>query len=316
MALAAALSRFCGLGMVACLASGLAWQQSGAIIPMPRPGEGTVASGTYTNKYFDLSYPLPAGWTEGLAGPPPSHNGYYVLSTFAPQGEQTGMILIAAQDIFFAAKPLRDAKTMAGEVARAMSQLDGTTVDQQTSEVTIAGRPFSRVDFSGVGLFHRTWITEIRCHLVSVTLTTRSRDEREALVQSLDRLASIGKRAAPVCIRDYAADEQVVHKVEPAELSSSPMSIPVRIIINSDGTVKHVHVIRAAEAQRKTIEEALRQWTFKPHTIAGQPVQMETGLAFGGSRKVSGADGESGAELRDTSPAQRRARRGGGQSPQ
>jgi len=281
MALAAALSRFCGLGMVACLASGLAWQQSGAIIPMPRPGEGTVASGTYTNKYFDLSYPLPAGWTEGLAGPPPSHNGYYVLSTFAPQGEQTGMILIAAQDIFFAAKPLRDAKTMAGEVARAMSQLDGTTVDQQPSEVTIAGRPFSRVDFSGVGLFHRTWITEIRCHLVSFNLTTNNPDLLADLTLSLNKLGSAGDRGAgdrePVCLENQAGVENLLARVDPPAIVPF-IPIPVRLIIGADGSVKDVNVIRATANQRNSIETALAQWKFRPPEMHGRNADIETGL--------------------------------------
>src|SRR5262245_22820163 len=319
------MRRLLHIGAVACLAGSLAlvlaWRYGETLLPFavtsatPNPQDGKVAGGVYTNAYFDLSYPLPQGFVEGLAGPDPSDSGYYVLGNFVPQAAPTGTILIAAQDLFFAG-PHRDVAAAAREFREAISQVEGMSIDREPTEVTIGNRSAWRVDFSGVGLYRAMVATEIRCHLVSVTLTTRSPDEREALVQSLDRLASIGKRAAPVCIRDYAAGEQVVHKVEPAELSSSPMAIPVRIIINGDGTVKHVHVIRAAEAQRKTIEEALRQWTFKPHTIAGQPVQMETGLAFGGSRKVSGADGESGAELRDTSPAQRRARRGGGQSPQ
>jgi hypothetical protein len=57
-------------------------------------------------------------------------------------------------------------------------------------------------------------------------------------------------------------------------------SIPVRLIIGTDGAVKHVHVIHASAAQRKVIEEALRQWRFKPYTIDGRPVEVETGLAF------------------------------------
>jgi hypothetical protein len=80
-----------------------------------------------------------------------------------------------------------------------------------------------------------------------------------------------------------------VQKVVPAEVSSSPTPIPVRIIIGTDGAVKHVHVIRAKATERRGIEDALRQWTFKPHTIAGRAVEVETGLAFGrGNSRVSG----------------------------
>src|SRR5215831_14127483 len=82
-------------------------------VPMPHPQDGTVANGIYTNKYFDLSYPLPAGWTEGMAGPGPSPTAYYVLGTLVPAGEQTGTIFVAAQDAFFAAKALSDRTAMA-----------------------------------------------------------------------------------------------------------------------------------------------------------------------------------------------------------
>ena len=37
----------------------------------PLPEEGKVADGRYSNAYFSLSYPIPAGWTEQPAGPPP-----------------------------------------------------------------------------------------------------------------------------------------------------------------------------------------------------------------------------------------------------
>jgi len=40
-------------------------------------------------------------------------------------------------------------------------------------------------------------------------------------------------------------------------------------------------MIRAAAAQRKGIEDALREWTFRPHAIAGRAIEVETGLALG-----------------------------------
>src|SRR5262249_24371175 len=88
-------------------------------------------------------------------------------------------------------------------------------------------------------------------------------------------------------IRDYAAGDQVIRKVATTVIAQSPMPIPARIIIGSNGAVRHVHVIRATDAQRKGIEEALRQWTFKPHTINGRAVEVETGLALSSGGKVT-----------------------------
>jgi len=286
------------IGAVACLAGSLAlvlaWRYGETILPfavtsaIPDPQDGKVAGGVYGNAYFDLSYPLPQGFGEGLAGPDPSDSGYYVLGNFIPQAAPTATILMAAQDMFFAG-PHRDVAAVTKDFRESMSQVEAMSIDREPSEVRIGNRAAWRVDFSGVGLYRAMIVTEIRCHLVSVTLTTRSSDERDALVQSLDRLTA-AKRATPVCIRDYAAGEQVVRKVQPApEVSSSPTPIPVRIIIGTDGTVKHVHVIRATELQRRGIGDALRQWTFKPHVIAGRTVEAETGLAFGrGTSRVSG----------------------------
>jgi hypothetical protein len=293
------MRRLLHIGAVACLAGSLAlvlaWRYGETLLPfavtsaIPDPQDGKVAGGFYRNAYFDLSYPLPQGFAEGLAGPDPSDSGYYVLGSFVPQATPSGSILMAAQDIFFAG-PHRDVAAVARDFRENMSQVEAMSIDREPSEVRIGNRPAWRVDFSGVGLYRTMIVTEIRCHLLSVTLTARSPDEREGLVQSLDHLSFAAKRAAPTCIRDYADGEQVVRKVQPAaEVSSSPTPIPVRIIIGGDGTVKHVHVIRATELLRKNIEDALRQWTFKPHAIAGQAVEVETGLAFGrGNSRVSG----------------------------
>jgi len=291
------MRRLLHIGAVACVAGSLAlvlaWRYGETLLPFavtsatPNPQDGKVAGSVYTNTYFDLSYPLPRSFGEGLAGPDPSDSGYYVLGNFVPQ-EPTGTILMAAQDMFFA-EPHRDVAAAAKEFREAISQVEGMNIDREPSEVALGKRPAWRVDFSGVGLYRAMIVTEMRCHLVSFTLTTQSPDAREGLAQSLDRFSFAAKRAAPVCIRDYATGDQVVRKAVPAEVSSSPVPIPVRIIVGTDGTVKHVHVIRATELQRKGTEDALRQWTFKPHVIAGQAVEVETGLAFGGgSRRLSG----------------------------
>src|SRR5206468_3744246 len=172
--------------------------------------------------YFDLSYPLPQGFGEGLAGPDPSESGYYVLGNFVPQAAPTGTILMAAQDMFFA-EPQHDVAAAAKEFRETISQVEGMSIDREPAEVTMGKRSAWRVDFSGVGLYRAMMVTEMRCHLVSLTLTTQSSDEREALVQSLDRLSFAAKRAAPACVRDYAAGDQVLRKVPPMEASSSPV---------------------------------------------------------------------------------------------
>jgi hypothetical protein len=274
------MRRLSYLASVVGLVSGLA--QQSALVPIPRPHEGTVTIGIYTNKYFDLSYPLPSGWMEGMAGPDPSRSGYYMLSTLMPIGEPTGSILIAAQDTFFAAKAFTDATAMAHEVGRTMAAIPGMTIERQPAEVTISDRTFSRVDFSGVGLFRSTWITQIRCHLVSFNLMANKPELLAALTLSLNKIGYAGDRAAqnrdPVCINNYANAENLLTKGDPEAIGPTFVPIPIRIIISVDGSVKDVHVIRATIEQRNSIERALGQWKFRPHDMDGRADEIETGL--------------------------------------
>jgi hypothetical protein len=276
---------------ITCLVGWLAWRYGAAVLPfgavtsqIVNPEDGKVTNGAYTSRYFDLSYPLPKGWTEGIAGPDPSHSGYYVLSTFTPAGELTGTILIAAQDMFFAAKPPSDAAAAAKDFRHAISAVEGMTIDREPLEVRIADRAVQRVDFSGVGLYRAVFLAEIRCHLVSFNLTARDPEALASLTQSLDRLSFAGGKgaaaSAPRCIRNYAVGDNLLSKVEPAITGSIATPIPVRIIVGTDGSVKHVHVIRATAEQRKGIESALRQWKLRAYEIEGKAVEIETGVVF------------------------------------
>src|SRR5262245_10349382 len=118
-------------GMLACLVS-LAWHH-GSMAEMSRPEDGVVADGVYANSYFDLSYPLPAGWTQDVAGPAPSVGGYYVLASLIPAGEPTGAILIAGQDLFFAAAQ-DDTAAVARDFAAAMEKITGMRIDRPPRE--------------------------------------------------------------------------------------------------------------------------------------------------------------------------------------
>jgi hypothetical protein len=267
-----------------CLASALAWRSSAATIPLANPDDVAVADGVFKSEYFNLSYPLPSGWMAGLAGPSPSMSGYYVLGSFFPAGELTGTILIAAQDIFFADKPIDDVMAMTNEVGRAMAKVDGMKIDRPPLAVRIAGRRFGRIDFSGVGLFRSTLTTKIRCHFVSFNLTARSPDLLSTLARSLNRLGPADDEATapvdPVCIGGYADAEHLLRKVDPAAVVPTFVPIPVRMVVGGDGSVEQVHIIRATSGQRDSIERALGQWKLKPYEIDGRKTEIETGLVI------------------------------------
>jgi hypothetical protein len=278
------MHRWWGLAVFACLAGALVVRHGASVVPPPaNPEDGKVSEGRYRNEYFKLAYPLPAHWSEDREGPPPSYSGYYVLTALKGV-ERAGTMLIAAQDQFFANEPPGRSVEMVDRLRRTISGTDGMTVDREPEEVTIAGRQFARVVFSGVGLYRMVLVTESRCHFVSVNLTTADPDQRARLAQSLDALslAEPGDPAhsVPVCIKGYATAEHVVSRGDPAPADPKFTAVPVRIIIGTDGRVRHIHVIRGSAEQKQNITAALAEWQFRPPTMDGRPVEVETGLTF------------------------------------
>jgi hypothetical protein len=271
----------CLAGTGAVLHSTVLSSRGGSAFQSANPEDLKVADGIVVSDYFDLSYRLPEGWTEGLQGPAPTQSGYYVLGNWAPKGDFAGTVLVAAQDMFFAPDASDDVKSVVADFRQVMSAVDGMTIDREPEQVNVGGRPGYRVDFSGVGLFRSMLAIEVRCHVVMFNLTGRDPELLASLVKSVDDLVSLKKvpDGATECLRDFAS-ENVLHRVVPEGLGARPVSVPVRLIVATDGSVKHVHVIRASAAQRRNIEEAVRQWKFKPHVKQGHPAEVETGMMF------------------------------------
>jgi hypothetical protein len=273
----------CLAGIGAVLHGAMPPSRGAKIVQSANPEDGKVIDGVFVSDYFNLSYRLPDGWTEGLAGPPPSQSGYYVLGTWAPKHDFAGTVLVVAQDMFFAPDSSDDVKSVVAGFRQVMSAVDGMTIDREPVPVNVGGHPGYRIDFSGVGLFRAMFAIEIRCHVISFNLTSRDPELLASLVRSLDSLDSVRKEEAsapvPECLKDYVS-ENVVSRVEPEGVGAKAVSIPVRMIVATDGSVKHVHVIRASAAQRRNIEEAVRQWKIKPYVKQGHPVEVETGVVF------------------------------------
>ncbi len=251
----------------------------------PLPEGGAVREGAYRNDYFGLTYPLPADWTENVLGPPPSEGGSYVLSSLIPSekisGAVKGSVLISAQDLFFNRNPAASAKEV---VAYAHGHLpQSQSVERAPSEVRIGGRTFTRFDYGApiAGLHWSLLATEVRCHAVEFVFMARDAKTLDALVAGLAKTKWSDENSVPVCVPDYAAAANVVTRVEPLFPVRRFNSVPVRLIIDPEGRVRHVHVISAFPDQTAAITQALSQWRFKPYVVDGEPREIETGLVFG-----------------------------------
>jgi hypothetical protein len=270
-----------------------AWSSaSDSVTPLPEGGN--VANNIFTNKYFEMTYPIPADWAEKYKGPPPSDSGRYVLAQITPseiyKRPDRGTILITAQDMFFTPLPASNALDLVN-YSKSHLQAD-YKVELPPTQTTVAGRPFTFFAYwSPIAELH--WYvlaTQIRCHAMQVVLTSRDTKLLESMVMDMNKMKlpeeanpTNGKGGGdfPVCIKDYANDENLIARVDPVFTEHKFNPVPVRIIIGKDGKVKHIHFLSAFPDQAKAISAALSQWKFKRYMHEGQPAEVETGIMFG-----------------------------------
>jgi hypothetical protein len=224
----------------------------------PVPERGSIGGGRYRNAYFGLQYPVPAGWTEQPAGPPPSDAGGYVLTQFAAMdGERVrAHVQVIAQDLFFIPYEVSSARDVAAKARSAVP--DRYEIDRGPNELTISGRTFHRLAYKAprTGLQWRIFTTESRCHALTFTFTGT---ESAALDEAEKALANLTLADdAPACVADYARDH-VVQKIPPS-FPQRHNTIPVRVIIDAEGKVRHAHLLRAFPDQSAAILTALREW--------------------------------------------------------
>jgi hypothetical protein len=258
----------------------------------PLPEGGSVANHVFTNQYFGMTYPLPADWIEKYKGPPPSDSGRYVLAQLSPgeafKGADRGTILITAEDMLFTPLPAENALDLVKFSSQHL-QAD-YKVEMPPTPTKIAERPFTFFAYwSPIAQLH--WYvlaTEVRCHAIKIVLSSRDTKLLENLTLDLNNMklpaeanptAGMGGGDVPVCIKDYA--ENIISRVDPVFGERHFNPAPVRIIIDKEGKVKHIHFLSAFPDQAKAISDALGQWKFKPYRANGKPVEVETGIMFG-----------------------------------
>jgi hypothetical protein len=279
---------------------------------VPEPEDGSAVNNVYVNKYFGLTYPLPADWTEKYKGPPPSDFGLYVLAQLVPRdtanglaetskGKTRGTIQISAQDMFFTPMPANNARQLVN--FRKNHLQDDYKLELKPTETKIAGQPFIFFSYwSPVAELH--WYvlaTQIRCHAVEIVLTSRDTKLLESLMLDMNKMklpaeasptGGTGGGDVPTCVKNYASGDNIVERVDPVLTDRRFNAIPVRIIIDKQGKVKHIHFLSAFPEQAKAIGDALKQWKFRPYLRDGVPAEVETGIMFGRAPQVAlpGAD--------------------------
>jgi len=258
------------------------------------PEGGRVVKNVYQNSYFGLTYPLYPDWMEHYTGPPPSDSGYYVLAQIRPaktfKGPGRGSVLIAAQDLFFALTPHTNALELINYSKDRLAA--DYRVEQLPTLVRIADHSFVRFDYGSPAaeLHWHVLATQIRCHIIQFVFISRDTKLLENLVEGMNKMnlpdeagpiSGRGGGDAPECIKDYANGENVMERVDPVFAEPRFNPVPVRVIIDKEGQVKHIHFLSAFPDQAKAITDALFQWRFRPYLRDGKPLEVETGIMFG-----------------------------------
>lgn len=255
---------------------------------MPLPEDGAISDGGYNNAYFGLGYAVGSDWIQRYQGPPPSDSGYYVLAQIESKNAspEAGHVLIAAQDLFFSLTPVRDAADLVIQYQRHLSA--EYRVERAPVTVRIANRDFVRLDYlsAAAGLHWHVLATEIRCHVVQFIFTGSNPESMKRLIEKMNTMMRPAE-SDPVCIKDFATPETVEEREDPVLSEQRFNPVPVRIVIDKQGRVKHIHFLSAFPDQVKSISSALLEWRFKPYLVEGQPVEVETGLLFGRSTRPS-----------------------------
>ena len=260
----------------------------------PVPEGSSVENRVFRDAYFGMSFALAPGWEKGYDGPPPSDSGRYVVAqlrfTDGQKAQSRGSILITAQDMFFTRLPASNALQFA-DYMKDNLQAD-YKLEESPTATQIGGRPFTFYAYwsPAAELHWYVLATEIRCHTVEIVLTSRDTKLLGNLVLDLNKMslpteanptAGTGGGAFPVCVKDYARDENMTARVDPVFTEHRVNPVPVRILIDQNGKVKHIHFLSAFPDQVKAITDALGQWKFKPYLQDGHPVEVETGILFG-----------------------------------
>jgi Gram-negative bacterial TonB protein C-terminal len=261
---------------------------------MPLPEESRINNGVFVSSYFGITYPLPQGWAQRYYGPPPSEGGRYVLAEISHlsggKNEEHGNLLITADDLFFTQAPVENAGELIDYMAGHLRE--DYRIELPATNIEHAGHSFRVFAYQApVAQLHWYVVaTDLRCHAVQFVFTSHEPIPLTGLEELVKRVTlstpassntSNANNAVPVCVKNYATAQNLVTRVEPKLGERRSNTIPVRMVIDQDGRVSHIHILSAFPDQATAITDALRQWIFRPYKRNGRAVAVETGVVFG-----------------------------------
>jgi len=99
-----------------------------------------------------------------------------------------------------------------------------------------------------------------------------------------EQQADAGKSAAPVSSEDLSAS-RLIHRVEPqypAEATARHIQglVTLEVQIGGDGVVRNITVVDGDPVLAEAALQAVRQWRYRPYSVDGRPVEMQTRITI------------------------------------
>lgn len=299
-------------GLVLLLCSLTCVCQSQQSMSKAVPDQGTFANNTYSNAFFGLSYKLPetGGWfvnTEIMQQDAARANklaGRFLLTVLDRHtgGRMRERVLIMADESSLYHPPL-DLRTYVEKVTSAQAKL-GSDVAGGVRVLSCDGIHGSELysgdfteEYPGGKLYKSFVATEVGGYFISFTFASGSPGALNELVDSLSQLAfgiatrpqaknapttipSKRVRISEMVLQGFIIWRPVPSYPEDAQRASVEGPVVLRVILSETGELMKAQVISGDPLLRDAALGALRYWKFKPYTLNGSPVQVESQITI------------------------------------
>ncbi|HKM46180.1 MAG TPA: energy transducer TonB [Terriglobales bacterium] len=263
---------------------------------------GTVANGVYSNECFGFSLPIPAGWEVNdafTAGGKARHRSdKSLILLFLHQQGKPGGIILSTWD---SAGHTGSAQDFVSDAVRAQinSPTEKRELVRDTFAVDYGGRHFFRSDYKAltrdnIPLYLAYVYTEFRGYFIGETLASASPAGLDEDASSLQRISFQEDQVNSKCVMnpDDAAPpllriEQgvsrglLIKRVSPdyppiARQARVQGQVVLRAQIDKNGNIEDLTLVSGHPMLAPAAIKAVKQWKYKPYTVNGQAVAVET----------------------------------------
>ena len=275
------------------------------------PEDGAIVNKTYANAYLGFAYPIPDGWElsgdvgsewDGKAHRLPS-GGLELLILDRYTGSFRNRILVTALD---ATGLSVTTSAFVSQIVRGPINETGGEVVREPFAVTFAGQPFFGADYKQTFNGGTQWgtfvCTKFRGYFLGWMFVAISPGELEGFVRSLQRLSFLADKpgaaggiggSAPstpesnagrpmrVRVSQGVSTGLLITRVEPqypddARQARIQGTVVLKALIDANGDVEDLTLVSGHPMLVPAALEAVKHWKYKPYSLNGQPVKVET----------------------------------------